>query len=259
MPPPSPAYGFLGAGEITAAIVAGTHRTATEAPAVFLSPRGRSVGRDLAGRFPNVHVCESNQEVLEYATSIVLAVRPENAQPVVTELAFHPQHTLMSAVAGVRLEQLRDWAAPADQIVRAIPLPQAAQAQSLTAMYPENAIARELFSRVGDVLVPEDEAGLATFSAATATFATHLDYLATIVGWMTDNGVDRDTATTYITRIFGQMGQSLLQRTDCLAVLTEQHSTPGGINEQVRTDLRSEGMPDMVRHALDRILARLRE
>ena len=44
------AYGFVGAGAITAAIVEGLHAGSANPPAVFLSPRGRSVGRELAGR-----------------------------------------------------------------------------------------------------------------------------------------------------------------------------------------------------------------
>jgi pyrroline-5-carboxylate reductase len=34
--------------------------------------------------------------------------------------------------------------------------------------------------------------------------------------------------------------------------------TPGGINEQLMMDLRADGVPGMVRNALDRVLARLR-
>jgi pyrroline-5-carboxylate reductase len=260
--PPSPlpaTYGFVGAGAITAAIVEGLHVEGGDPPAVFLSPRGRRVGQELASRFPNVHVCDGNQDVLDRATSIVVAVRPQVARSVLAELSFRPRHVVMSVVAGVRLERLRDWAAPATHVVRAIPLPAAARAGSLTAMYPDSAAARELFGRVGSVLVPDDEATLDALSAATATFAAHLDHLSTIVDWLTDHGVDHGAATAYVTHLFGQLGRSLSQSTGSLAALTERHMTPGGINEQFMTDLRRDGVPDVVRQALDRVLARLRE
>ncbi|NBE97243.1 pyrroline-5-carboxylate reductase [Nonomuraea sp. KC401] len=253
-----PAYGFVGAGAITAAIVEGLNADVAGPPAIYLSPRGRSVGRELASRFPNVHVCDSNQNVLSNATSIVLAVRPRVARAVVEELSFRPEHVLISAMAGVRLERLQDWAAPAGHVVRVIPLPQAARGQSLTVVYPDNAVARELFARVGGILVPSDESTLEAFSAVTATFAAHLDYLTTIASWLADHGVDSGAATAYTTHIFGQLGQSLLQPTDSLAALTDDHMTPGGINQQLMTELRRDGVPDMVRRALDRILARLR-
>lgn len=252
------AYGFVGAGELTAAIVTGLSAEVAGPPAVFLSPRGREVGRELAGRFPNVRVCDSNQDVLENATTVVLAVRPPAGRAVLAELSFQPRHVLVSALAGVRLAQLRDWAAPAGHVVRAIPLPSAARAQSLTAMYPDNAAARELFERVGGALVPDEERTLEAFSAATATFAAHLDYLTTIADWLAAHGVDGQAAAAYTAHIFGQLGLSLSQRTDSLAALTGKHMTPGGINEQFMTDLRHEGVPDTVRRALDRVLARLR-
>ncbi|MFC0108894.1 NAD(P)-binding domain-containing protein [Kibdelosporangium aridum] len=250
------AYGFVGAGAITAAIVEGL--SAAEPPAVFLSPRSRSVSQELASRFPHVQVCGSNQEVLDSTTSIVLAVRPQIARDVLAELTFRPEHVVISAVAGVKLAHLAEWTAPAQQFARAIPLPSAAGGDSLTVMYPDNAIARDLFSRVGGLVVPENETNLEVFSASTATFAAHLDYLATITRWLADHGVNEGDATTYIRHVFGQLGQSLLHRNDSFATLTDEHMTPGGINEQVLTALRRDGVPDLVRRALDQVLTRLR-
>lgn len=251
-------YGFVGAGEITAAIVEGLSAHTAEPPAIHLSPRGRAVGQELAGRFANVRVCASNQEVLDHADTIVLAVRPPMAREVLEALSFQPRHVLVSAMAGVPLEHLRDWAPAAGQLTRVIPLPQAASGHSLTALYPDNPVARGLFESVGTVVVPDEEASFDAFSAVTATFAAHLDYLATIATWLSEQGVDNAAATAYTTHIFGQLGQSLLDHGGALPALTEKHMTPGGNNEQFLADLRGAGVPGTVRHALDRILTRLR-
>ncbi|WP_432844656.1 NAD(P)-binding domain-containing protein [Amycolatopsis sp. CA-161197] len=248
------AYGFVGAGEITAAIVEGL---GADGPAVFLSPRGRQAGQELAARFPNVRVCETNQDVLDAASVIVLAVRPAVAREVVAELEFRPDHVVLSAVAGVPLATLREWTAPAAHVVRTIPLPQAARRQSRTALFPDHPAARDLFEPLGGVVVPPDEPTLDAFSAATATFAAHLDYLATIAGWLAAHGVEPGAADAYVTHLFAQLGQSL--GTASLTELTAKHTTPGGINEQLMTALRHDDVPGSVRHALDAVLARLRE
>ncbi|MYW89854.1 NAD(P)-binding domain-containing protein [Amycolatopsis rubida] len=245
--------GFVGAGELTAAIVTGLDGSLP----VVLSPRSREISAGLAARYPDVRVCSSNQEVLDQAGTVVLAVRPPVLREVVDELTFRPEHVVLSAVAGVRVDQLREWVAPASRVVRSIPLPQAARRQSLTAMYPEDAVARELFERVGRVVVPRDEPSLEAFSAATSTFAAHLDYLATIVGWMVAQGVEAEVASAYVTHVFAQVGKSLAEGGP-LAELTSRHLTPGGINEQLLTHLRAEGMPETVRQGLDAVLARLR-
>jgi pyrroline-5-carboxylate reductase len=249
-------YGFVGAGAITVAIVEGLSSGVAEPPDVLLSPRGR--GAELAGRFSNVRVCGSNQDVVDDASVVVLAVRPPDGRAVLEDLTFRPDHVVISVLAGVTLASLREWAAPAGEVVRAIPLPQAARARSLTAMYPDNAAARELFDKVGGVLVPRAEPTLDAFQTATATFAAHLDYLATIASWMADHGVDDDAASAYVAHIFGQLGESLLRRTGSLGAVAEEFMTPGGINEQVLADLRGDGVPGTVRRALDRVLARLR-
>lgn len=106
-----PEYRFVGTGEITATVVDGLHVADGEPPTIPLSPRGRAVGQELAARFPRVQVCGSNQEVVDSASTVVLAVRPETPHTVLTELTWRPRHVLLSAVAGVRRQQLRDWAA----------------------------------------------------------------------------------------------------------------------------------------------------
>ncbi|MEV6900545.1 pyrroline-5-carboxylate reductase [Amycolatopsis sp. NPDC051372] len=183
------AYGLVGAGEITAAIVEGLSADVADPPAVFLSPRGRQVAHELAGR-------------LDAASVIVLAIRPDVAQQVVAELEFRPDHVVLSAVAGMPLATLRAWTAPAAHVVRTIPLPQAARRHSLTALFPDHPVARDLFEPLGGVVVPPDEPTLDAFSAATATFAAHLDYLTTIAGWLAGHGVEPAAADAYVTHLF---------------------------------------------------------
>ena len=75
--------------------------------------------------------------------------------------------------------------------------------------------------------------------------------------WLAGQGVDHEDAITYVKHIFGQLGQSLSQHTGSLTALTEKHMTPDGLNEQLMADLRRDGMPGLVRQALDRVLAHL--
>ncbi|EOD63947.1 NAD(P)-binding domain-containing protein [Amycolatopsis vancoresmycina] len=222
-------YGFVGTGELTAAVVEGLSAGSPAPPPVFLSPRNQRIAHDLAARFPNVTACGSNQEVLDRATAVVIAVRPQITRDVLEELTFRPDHVVVSAVAAVSLAELRDHVAPAERIVRAIPLPTASRRASCTALYPDDPVARTLFESVGEVVVPENETTLATFSAATATFAAHLDQLATIAAWMAAHGVRAEDANAYVAHVFGELGNTL----------------------------REAGVPDHIGHGLDAVLTRL--
>jgi len=250
-------YGFVGTGEITAAIVEGLSAGVADPPPVFLSPRNHDVARGLAARFPNARVCGGNQEVLDSAAVIVVAVRPQVARQVLADLAFRSDQVVVSALAGVSRAELREWVAPAGRIIRAVPLPTASRAASRTAMYPDDAAARTLFGSVGEVVVPGDEAALDAFSAATATFAAHLDQLATIAGWLADHGVAPEDANTYVAHVYGELGQTLAEHSGTLDELARRHMTPGGINEQFLAGLRRDGVPSLVRHGLDNVLTRL--
>lgn len=251
-------YGFVGAGEITAAIVTGLSTGVADPPEVVLSPRGRAVGRELAERFWNVRVADSNSAVVEQASVIVLAVRPTDGHEVLSELTFRPDQVLISALAGVSVETLRRWAPSAGAVVRSIPLPQAAQRDSLTAIHPDHETARALFDRVGEVVDVDDEPAFDAMSAATGTFAAQLDSLATIAGWLADQGLEHSAAAAYVKHLYGALGETLRHSPDTIETLIERHQTPGGLNEQVLHDLRRDGAPDQLRRALDRVLARLR-
>ncbi|WP_051124835.1 hypothetical protein [Amycolatopsis benzoatilytica] len=76
-------------------------------------------------------------------------------------------------------------------------------------LYPDDPAARELFERIGRAPVPRDEPALEVLSASTATFAAHLDYLATIAGWMVTHGVAAEAASEYVTHVFAKVGKSL--------------------------------------------------
>ena len=89
-------YGFVGTGELTAAIVEGI--SGGNPPQVFLSPRNHGIAHDLAGRFPNVRICGSNQEVLDRTAVVVIAVRPHITRDVLADLTFRPDHVVVSAV-----------------------------------------------------------------------------------------------------------------------------------------------------------------
>jgi pyrroline-5-carboxylate reductase len=72
-------YGIIGVGSIAAAIVTGLCEQAQDAPSIVLSPRNASRAADLAARFPTVHVAQSNQDVIDGSSVLILCLRPQEA------------------------------------------------------------------------------------------------------------------------------------------------------------------------------------
>ena len=251
-------YGFVGTGAITRAMVEGLS-TLDDPPAIVVSPRGARVSAALAERFGNVTVAADNQAVVDAATCVVLAPRPLDAPAVLEALTFRADQVVVSVVAALPLATLLDAVAPATRVARAIPLPSVAARQGLVPVVPPEPTALELFGRLGEVVALDDEVAFDSFSAASAFAATQLDLLATVEAWLAGQGVPARQARAYVGTLLRGLSDALAEEPDReLGALADDHATPGGLNQQVREDVRAAGTHEVVGQALDDVLARVR-
>jgi pyrroline-5-carboxylate reductase len=150
----------------------------------------------------------------------------------------------------------------------------AARAADLGARYPSVVVAPDnqaLADRCAVVVLsvrPADAAevlGKLTFragqfeamSAATATVAAHVRYLAEISRWLSDQGVDPDQASRYVRSVFGAAGQDLAARDEDFGQVTRAFATPGGLNERFSALLAADGVFDSVRRSIEEIYGSL--
>ena len=251
------AYGFLGTGAITRAMVEGLS-AGDPAPEIVVSPRSVSVSGSLAGRFDNVRVGADNQDVVDSAACVVVANRPDDARAVLADLAFRSDQVVVSVVAGLPVAELGAAVAPARAVARAIPLPSVAARQGLVPVFPPQPEALALFRQLGAVVALDDETAFDSFSAASAFAATQLDLLATVEAWLVGRGVPAPDASAYVRELIRGLSDALADEPDReLALLASDHATPGGLNEQVRTYVRSHGVHELVATALDDVARRV--
>jgi pyrroline-5-carboxylate reductase len=248
--------GIVGVGAIAEAIVTGLCGAEDNATSIHLSPRSAERASRLAARYPSVHVADGNQSVVDRASVVLLCVRPQDAPAVLSDVAFRAEQVVVSVMAAVSIDALRALVAPAEVLVRAIPLPAVARRAGLTAIYPRHEVASAIFDPLGGVIAVEDERALDALSAATATIAAHLAYLDTISRWVAERGVPRTDATRYVTAVFGSL---LATRPDDFSTLADEYATAGGINEQFLAALRRAGVFDVVDRALDDVADRLQD
>ena len=245
--------GFVGTGAISAAIVTGLN---SEGPRhnIRLSPRNAAVAAGLASRFDNVSVCASNQEVLETSDTVVLAIRPQVAEEVLSGLRFPSSQIVISLVAGFSVRRIADLVTPARRIWRAIPLPSVAQRKSPIAVYPAGGPAAELFSPLGQVFGIETEDHLNAFSTATSTMAAYFGFVGQIASWVAQKGVPEQQGREYVAQMFrGLTDAGLEAAQQSFEDLAAAHATPGGLNEQLLRDLTDHGVFDTLAQALDSV------
>ena len=249
--------GFIGTGAITSAMVTGLSSPGGRRCAIRLSPRNAAIAAGLAVRFENVAVCASNQEVLDSAGTVVIAVRPQVAEEVLSALRFSSGQVAISLVAGFSVRRVAELIAPATGIWRAVPLPSVAQRRSPIALYPPGGPAAELFSSLGQVFGVESEAHLNAFGAATSTMAAYFGFVGRIASWVAAKGIPERQAREYMARTFAGLADAGLETSErTFADLAAAHATPGGLNEQLLRDLTDHGVFDVLGDALDAVYRR---
>jgi pyrroline-5-carboxylate reductase len=250
--------GFVGTGAITTAIVTGLSSSSPDQQVIRLSPRNSSIASKLASRFPHVSVASSNQDVLDSSDTIVLAVRPQVAANVVSELRFRPDHQVISLISTFSLAGISELVAPATKITRAVPLPSVADRQSPTPIYPPDRLVAGLFARLGAAIEVETENEFNALSTATATIASYFALADAIASWLTQHGVPGPKARDYVARVFRGLVNAAVDAPErSLKSFADEHATRGGINEQVLTYLVQHDVFEYVSEALDAVLHRV--
>ena len=252
----SSTYGVLGVGAIARAIVTGLCEGVPDAPPVLLSPRNAETAQRLAARFPTVTVAADNQAVVDGSTTVIVCLRNADVG-LLGDLAWRADHVVISAVAGLGMSRLTRLVEPAAKVCRSVPMPPVADRAGLTSVHPPLAEARELFDRLGATLEVADVASYEALSATSATLAGFFEYLAVQSTWLEERGIPARVARRYVGATFAGALGSLQSDEPGFAELAGEYATPGGVNEQVREDLRAAGAYDELRRALDRAHDRL--
>jgi pyrroline-5-carboxylate reductase len=250
--------GFIGTGEITSSIVTGLCSSVTTPHSIHLSSRNAAIAKKLANRFSGVSIASSNQEVLDQSDTIVIAVRPQVARDVLSELHFRPDHQVVSLVSSLSLRSVSEIVAPAVRVSRAVPLPSTAECLSPTGIYPPEAAACDLFATLGTVFAVESENEFDAMCAVTATIATYFAFIERIGSWLAQQGIPELKAREYIARMFWGVTTSTVDAPErTFQSLADDHATAGGINEQFLRHLVNQGLLTNVSEALDAVLSRI--
>ena len=250
--------GFIGTGTITRAMVAGLCRNADRSLEIWLSPRNAAVAAELARQFSGVRVGASNQEVVDRAATLVLAVRPQDAMSVLRGIVFHSSQRVISLIATLSYEALLPLIAPAKSLTLAAPLPTVEYGRGPTAIFPPNAAAERLFSKISVPVQVERQSQFQALFACTAELASYFELLRTCAAFLGNGGIPPADARRYVAALFAALGATAVESvTRSFQELVTDHMTKGGLNEQLHAELCREGVFASHTRSLTSILARI--
>lgn len=250
--------GIIGVGEIGRALVEGLRAADGETPEVFLSPRGARTATKLSEQYDGIHICGDNQQVVDSAELVIVAVRRQDRHEALDGLRVDGAKVVVNVMAGVANDELRGILSTEAPLVRAIPLPSVRERRSVTVTYPSHPAVDAFFEQLGGALPVADEAAFDVFSTLTGTLTTHYAYLAALTSWAAGHGIPADDAERYVRGLFQAVGRALGDETRSLQRLAADHETPKGNNERIRTTWFDQANAATLDGALDGLLADLR-
>ncbi len=116
--------GFIGAGRMATALAKGCiEARLLSARGVLASDPVEEAQGKFAAALPGAQLLADNAAVLAGAETIVLAVKPQMINPVLSEIRPHvrPQHLLISIAAGVTLARLAEGLPAGTRLIRVMP------------------------------------------------------------------------------------------------------------------------------------------
>lgn len=208
-------------------------------------------------------VCDTdNKQVAEKANVIILAVKPQQIAQVCQELSKIVQNNkplIISVAAGIRTQDIAHWLGGGDlSIVRAMPNTPALIQSGATALYANEAVSEEQQTQAENIL---RSTGLVVWvqkesqiDAVTALSGSGPAYYFLFMEAMENVGVELglDPKTAHLLTLQTALGAAkmAMESSDDCATLRKKVTSPNGTTEQAIKVFESEGLRDIIRHAM---------
>lgn len=229
--------GFFGAGKMAAALARGFIRAGLVSAEDVLASDPSEAARNGFNKDTGANVTTSNLEVAEFASSLLLAVKPDQVAGVLSEVRerLGPKKLLLSIAAGVTLVRLEAAAGEGTRVIRLMPNTPALVGASATgfalgksALPTDGKLAEQLFSSVG--LAIQVKEGL--LDAVTGLSGSGPAYIYMVIEALSDGGVasglPRDVATRLAAQTVFGGARMVLETGVHPGALKDMVTSPGG-------------------------------
>jgi pyrroline-5-carboxylate reductase len=228
--------GFLGAGNMSGALIKGLLHGGFP-PSRILASDVKAERLEQLRTKHGIRTTVDNHELLRESDVLVLAVKPQVVDRVLTEIGgdVRPDQVVVSVAAGVTLEGLEGRLTAGARVIRAMPNTPAMVQAGATAIAggahareDDLRVARELFEAVGRVVVLDE--GL--LDAVTGLSGSGPAYVMLIIDALADGGVKvglhRDTALLLAAQTVFGSALLLLETGEHPGRLKDMVTSPGG-------------------------------
>ena len=250
--------GFIGTGKIASSVITGICTSKISFNKIIISPRNKSIAKDLKQKFKKVTIAKNNQQIVDKCDWVFLSVTPTVGDKIIKELRFRSNQTIISFISTITLSQLKKEIKIKAKIVRAIPLPPISIKKGPVPICPPNKKVKAFFDKLGTTVEIKNEKSSINFWSTSGMMAPFYQLLSSMTDWLVKRGVKRSNAQKYITSLFLALSEDAVANSKIdLKYLVKESQTPNGLNEQAVVELIRSGFYKKLEKALNSLHKRL--
>ena len=260
---------FIGGGNMARSLIGGLIADGFEPSQIRVSDPVDEVRSQMSARF-GVQTFTDNAAAVADADIVVLAVKPQQIQSVVRELAtdWRSSQLLLSIAAGIRLDDIHRWLGVEDAaIVRAMPNTPSMVQAGATALYANDKVSRaqhelaeSILRAVGLTLWLDDEKQMAAVTAVSGSGPAYYFLVMEAMQKAAEElGLPEKTARLLVLETAFGAAKMALESGDEPSQLRQNVTSPGGTTERAIHELQDGGLEGVFENAMIAAALRARE
>jgi len=232
--------GFLGTGHIASSVIEGIFKSKLKIKKIYISPRNRTLAKKLSKRFKKIIVSKNNQQLIDSANWIFLAITPQVGNKILKNLNFQKNKKIISFISTINLKNLKKITKNKN-IIRVIPLPFIGMKKGPIIVCPANKSVKSFFNNLGKVIEVKNEKVSRGFWATSSFMASFYNLFLSTSDWLVSKGVRKKEADDYVRELFFALSEdSIFKNKLSLKQLVLESQTPRGTNTYVLKKLKKK-------------------
>ena len=249
--------GFIGTGKISSSIIFGVFKSKLKVKRIYISSRNRNIAKKLVKKYRKIKVLNSNQEIIDKSSTIILSVTPIVGNKILSRLNFKKNKKIISLISTINLDKLKKLTKNKN-IVRVTPLPPIEIKKGPIVIYPPNKFVKNLFKHLGEVVEIKNEKLSNKFWATASIMAAYYEILNVSANWLIKKGIKKNIANNYISELFLSLSQDAVnKKSQGFKKLVADSQTPKGLNMQILNELKRGKFYSKFIKAMDNINRRV--
>jgi len=257
---------FIGGGNMARGLIGGMIATGISNQDISVSEPKADLREKLNEDF-GVSASEDNASAVMGADVVVLAVKPQVLQEVVTPLGNLIAETrplLISVAAGVTSSSIERWVGGRPALIRVMPNTPALIGAGISALYANSnvsddhrALAEKIVTAVGKTIWIEEESLMDAVTAVSGSGPAYFFYvMQAIHDAAVGEGLDAKTARLLSLETALGAARLAVESTEDPGTLQKQVTSPGGTTEAAIRVLNDSGVGDALQRAVSAARAR---